>query len=193
MNNICKTVLLIMAILVSNQVYSQSSPVGDKPYYEVNGNVQYIELQYYNVAFNVNGQSFCKDFQTNKKSGENTVYVQSNDMIGDMTATYDASGKLLKHNGFEFRLWDLKYDSLDRLVSFSQSSGTEVYKYKRFYDENGDCVKIIENMYEDDGKGMKLASTKTYTYTILSKDDKGNWLKRKRNDGAIESRRIVYY
>ena len=63
-----------------------------------------------------------------------------------------------------------------------------MFQTNYFYNNKGECTKSVLE-FEDMGETGKV----TTSYTILSKDSKGNWTKRKTQEGKIESRTITYY
>ena len=198
-------ICLFVAAICGSIAFAQNEPIGDKSYYEVKGNVKQISYEYYDLQFNKNGQSLCAGFTSTQKKGNNVVYIVPNDMVGDVSTTYDNKGRLVAHSGFEIELADLKYDSLDRLVYFERLADAEMTSVKIDYDTLGYRSKEFIKRYEvsneggtekvkdKSGNAYGLADTITYTYSILKLDSMGNWVKRKRNDGVIETRQIFYY
>lgn len=182
---------------------AQTEKVGDKSYYEVRGNVKMISYKYYDVNFNKEGQALCLGYTKTRKKGNTVEYIVPNDMVGDMVTTYDNKGRLIKHDGFEFRLNNLKYDDSDNLIYYEgpwEDTGLKCVTIA--YDSLGYCSQTVEKLYELQAKSKNTIKDKfgnvyglvgTNTYTILQKDAKGNWTKRKRNDGKVESRKIYYY
>jgi hypothetical protein len=173
---------------------AQTEKVGDKSYYEVRGNVKMIsyedEYTPYDVEFNKEGQSLCLGYTKTRKKGNTVEYIVPNDVIDEEVTTYDNKGRLIKHQGFEFYIRNMKYDDSDNLIYYESGGYWGDESETRTYDSLGYCCKKIKKVQE---LGEETGKTNTYTYTILQKDAKGNWTKRKRNDGKVESRKIYYY
>lgn len=168
---------------------AQTEKVGDKSYYEVRGNVKMISYKVYDVEFNKEGQALCLGYTKTRKKGNAVEYIVSN-MVGDMVTTYDNKGRLIKHEGFEIYIRNMKYDDSDNLIYYESVGEGYDESETRTYDSLGYCCKKIKKVQE---AGEETEETNTYTYTVLQKDAQGNWTKRKDNNGDIESRKIYYY
>lgn len=100
----------------------------------------------------------------------------------------DKNGRIVKG---DFEFYDMTFAYNERgLVTQTYCDGlTNSYTY----DEDGYVVKehvdIAPEMGDDEGVSAKQY---TLTYTILEKDEIGNWTKRKSSQGT-ETRTIVYY
>ncbi len=109
--------------------------------------------------------------------------------------TYDANGRLNSTGGIDGGV-SYEYDQHDRLVKTS-GGGEGGYGYEELltYDKDGNVVKeeFIETEFNMDTLENEVTNTSTVTYTILEKDRKGNWTKRKSSTGDVDERTISYY
>ena len=104
--------------------------------------------------------------------------------------TRDAQGRITElSNGDERLVYEYNADGLlKKHIAQYMDGGTEsVYEY----DANGDCSKETSiygglDMEEDEGPTVSI-------YTILERDEHGNWTQRKDQNGNVERRTIKYY
>ena len=71
-----------------------------------------------------------------------------------------------------------------RIYGYFDSSEEDTYTY----DANGNLLK----MKVEEG-GMDASEPYTNVYTTITTDKYGNWIKRKNQNGEIETRTITYY
>ncbi|MBR0047672.1 MAG: hypothetical protein IJP75_12495 [Bacteroidaceae bacterium] len=148
------------------------------------------------------GISSHQDFYTPNKSDEGTTYTcifydGESDYAVDYNLacmyggvyTYDHNGKLIYTGGID---WGTSYEYDEHGYLVKESGGGEGgygFETAYTYDEDGNCVK---EQYEETEFDEVTESSVT-TYTILEKDNRGNWTKRKSSKGEIDERTITYY
>ncbi|MBR1546020.1 MAG: hypothetical protein IJ633_04380 [Prevotella sp.] len=132
---------------------------------------------------------------------------------GSTTRTFDRNGKWLTHNGKTLRQVypsGIRRDAKGRITMgiFDADGNCEQY----FYNEKGLITKRIygyfdsseEDTYTYDANGnllkmkveeggMDASEPYTNVYTTITTDKYGNWIKRKNQNGEIETRTITYY
>ncbi len=163
------------------------------------------------VSFDETGKSFSgnSEFFTSEQNDDggtscNSIFFGSDPAYsGDYSLasnygcsyTYDASGKLIGVSGIDGGE-SYEYDQHDRLVRKS-GGGEGGYGYEELfsYDEDGNVIKeeMIETEFNFDTSEHEVTNASSVTYTILEKDSKGNWTKRKTPTGDIDERKISYY
>ncbi len=163
------------------------------------------------VSFDETGKSLSgnSEFFTSKQNDDgetiySSIFFGSDPAYSDDYAlastygcafTYDASGKLINAGGIDGGE-SYEYDQHDRLVKKSGGGeGGYGYEFLFSYDKDGNVVKeeSIETEFNFDTSEAEVTSTSTETYTILEKDSKGNWTKRKSSTGNVDQRTISYY
>ena len=134
-------------------------------------------------------------YYTNIFYGSDPVYGGDYNLasIYGCTYTYDASGRLVGVGGIDCgESYD--YDQHDRLVK-KAGGGEGGYGYENVfsYDKDGNVVKEESKETEFDEGSDEVVSSSTLTYTILEKDNRGNWTKRRSSMGEVDERTISYY
>ena len=81
-----------------------------------------------------------------------------------------------------------QYNANGFVTKFEQQYMSGGYTVKYTYNSKGECIKTAEK-----GSDMGESFTSTSKYTILARDEQGNWTKRKSNHGFTETRTITYY
>ena len=102
----------------------------------------------------------------------------------------DSQGRMVKtDNGDESTQYT--YDDQGRITQCIVQYMDGCDNTKWTYDDNGDCVKNVNSyvgMDAEEGDDNRVS-----TYTILERDDHGNWTSRKDQNGNKETRTITYY
>ena len=131
---------------------------------------------------------------------------------GDNTYTFDEKGFWLTQNGRSLKSifpggverdhsGRISYGNADAYGSIgyvfnSQGLATEInedgFSRELSYDADGYVCKEKQTLEPEMGDEEGEAEVKTYTYTIIEKDEMGNWTKRKSAAGT-ETRVITYY
>lgn len=179
-----RLIITFIAILCFSTILSAQTP-GFKSHDlfvdDLRGNVAKVELFADNcsikeVSYNERGHRIYPGCNVNRDKQNRITQIQTNDNVG-----YYYSQKRY-------------YDTNNRLISKYFESDEESGYHKYTYDNNG---TLIREEYSD----INLPSSLTvYLYTILERDSKGNWIRRRTKttylDGttttSTETRKITY-
>ena len=132
---------------------------------------------------------------------------------GEMTYTFDENGFWQTQNGQKLsRLFPggverdkagrISYGNADAYGSIgyvynAQGLATEInedgFSRQLTYDAEGYVCKETQTIAPDMGDEEGEGEVVNLSYTILEKDEVGNWIKRKDQNGKIEKRTITYY
>ena len=103
--------------------------------------------------------------------------------------TRDANGRLKECNadGFGSRYYTYNEQGLPTEIAEDGEGSTYTY------DDEGYVTKVTSTIAPEMGDEESEPETITNSYTIVEKDDYGNWTKRKDQDGNVVTRTITYY
>ena len=100
----------------------------------------------------------------------------------------DNHGRIVEEEIFNTGVYTYKYNTNGLLIEKKYERGSHIIRNIYTYNSAGECIK-------NNGSGVELGKKwkDVITYTILTRDNYGNWTKRKGSDGGIETRTITYY
>ena len=91
-------------------------------------------------------------------------------------------------NGDEGKVFEYNENGLiTKRVDQYMDGNTSIYYY---YNEDGECI-MSKEFYGPGEEGEE--DMKVFKYSILERDSHQNWIKRKDQDGIVETRKITYY
>ncbi len=125
-------------------------------------------------AFDPNGMWISTDgeqpwnnYGSVKRDAQGRIILMGEEVESGESFTYNANGLVTKH-------------------TVIYMDGRDVTTYS--YNSEGYCTKETFSYSGMDGTGKNSA-----TWTILTRDEQGNWTKRKTQKGVIETRTITYF
>jgi len=108
---------------------------------------------------------------------------------GQESVKRDRQGRIIKMgDSYDEEYVAFTYNTNGLVIKEIKKYMDGMFQTNYFYNSKGECTKTILE-YDDMGETGK----ETTTYTIMLRDSRGNWIKRKTQKGAIETRTITYY
>jgi len=163
------------------------------------------DLAMWELTGNVRSCTWKKRFQTNtygfNQAGKWTHFDNKALSASFTNIKRNAKGKIVSYEGGEYDgayTEKYTYDATGRVIKYEMECADGSRTYITYtYDEKGRVKSYtdVSEVWEMDAEEPDRSTT-TCTYTYLQTDAKGNWTKRKGDDGGeswIETRTIRYY